>query len=243
MYRDQKPPESIKTTETHIRTHKITLDTREIRRILIDRGLRLLGFDQARPAGVTMDLWIDGPDERCPATGELRPTATVTITEDLSKPAITDFAPPNIEEIVRLNPPATPGLSQRQIDDALRVGMAWRGSNPYNWPMMADGDLASVVVQAKSRTLKEPTSFETPGLNTTERITRLYEVLLHGKGHNIVLSRDEVDTMLEYINAGALALDKAKGDIVFKTDGQEVMRVSGPIRHMGVNDPTSKLIV
>ena len=124
---------------------------------------------------------------------------------------------------------------------------------------MPDGDdLASVVVQAKSRTLKEPTSFEVSSpLNTTatssrenvdaiarmkeeqpallkamdinaryteiktgipqdlwmedlmKRVNRLHDVLLHGKGNNIVLSRHEVDTLLEYINVGALVVDKA----------------------------------
>lgn len=206
---------SIQTTETHRRMYKITLDTREIRQILIDHGLRLLGFDQARPAGFSgIDLFIDGPDERCPATGELRPTATITFREELSTP--TDFAPPNIEEIVRLNPPATPGLSQGQLAQALEEGR--RMLDGVKQPM--EDDLPSVVVQAKSRTLKEPTSFEVSSpLNTTaassrenvdaiermKRITRLHEVLLYGKGNNVHLSlnRGEVDTLLEILEHSA----------------------------------------
>jgi hypothetical protein len=254
MYAQGKMPESIVTTETHRRQHTITLGTREIRQALIDHGLRLLGFDQARPAGFSgIDLFIDGPDERCPATGELRPTATITFREELSTP--TDFAPPNIKEIVRLNPPATPGLSQRQIDNALWVGMKWQG--PSGNPLSED--LASAAALAKSRTLKEPTTFEVSSpLNTTaassrenvdaiermkeeqpallkamdinaryterktgitrdlwmedlmKRVNRLHEVLLHGKGHNIVLTKGEVDTLLEYIDVGALAVDKVQ---------------------------------
>ena len=185
---------SIQTTETHRRMYTITLGTREIRQILIDHGLRLLGFDQARPAGFSgIDLFIDGPDERCPATGELRPTATITFREELSTPA--DFAPPNIDEIVRLTPHGPP-IAPPEIDDALVLGKNLLGTNANLRAM--DDDLSLVMVQAKSRTLKEPTSFETPGLNTTatssrenvdaierfKRITRLNEVLLHGKGNN-----------------------------------------------------------
>jgi hypothetical protein len=43
-----------------------------------------------------------------------------------------------------------------------------------------------------------------------KRVNRLHEVLQHGEGNNIVLSRHEVDTLLEYINSSALALDKVK---------------------------------
>lgn len=202
---------SIQTTETHRRTHKITLDTHQIRSILIDEALRMAGLE--RTAGVYSDIFIH-PAELCPATRETRPTATVTITVDLPTP--TDFAPPNIEEIVRLNPPATPGLSQRQIDDALVLGKSLLGTNANLRAL--DDDLSMVMVQAKSRTLKEPTSFETPGLNTTatssrenieaiermKRITRLHEVLLHSKGNNIVLNRDEVDTLLEMLEYSAV---------------------------------------
>jgi len=43
-----------------------------------------------------------------------------------------------------------------------------------------------------------------------KRVNRLHEVLLHGKGNNIVLTKGEVDTLLEYINVGALAVDKVQ---------------------------------
>ena len=170
---------SIQTTETHRRMYTITLGTREIRQILIDHGLRLLGFDQARPAGFSgIDLFIDGPDERCPATGELRPTATITFREELSTPA--DFAPPNIEEIVRLNPPATPGLSHGQLAQALEV------SSPLNTTAASSRENVDAIERMK-------------------RITRLHEVLLYGKGNNVHLSlnRGEVDTLLEILEHSA----------------------------------------
>lgn len=228
MYAQGKMPESIVTTEVRQRKTVITLDVVEIHEILQDWALRKVYAD---PAG-TLDR-IEVELNVTPTTDENYVIdATCTVTETLPTPA--DSAPPNIEETVRLNPPATPGLSQRQIDD----------------------DLSSVVIQAKSRTLKEPTSFET--LNTTatssrenieaiermkkeqpallkamdvnsryteiktgiprdlwmedlmKRVNKIHDVLLHGKGHNIVLSRDEVDTLLEYINVGAPALDRTK---------------------------------
>lgn len=181
---------SIQTTETHRRMYKITLDTHQIRSILIDEALRMA--DLERTAGVYSDIFIH-PAELCPATRETRPTATVTITVDLPTP--TDFAPPNIDEIVRLTPHGPP-IAPPEIDDALVLGKNLLGTNANLRAM--DDDLSLVMVQAKSRTLKEPTSFETPGLNTTatssrenvdaierfKRITRLNEVLLHGKGNN-----------------------------------------------------------
>jgi len=187
MYRDQKPPESIKTTETYRRTHQITLDTHQVRSILLDAGLRMAGLE--RTAGVYSDIFIH-PGERCPATGESLPTATITITEDLSNPAITDFAPPNIEEIVRLNPPTTPGLSIR-----LGTGVGYAEINNGN--------------QGKSWGVVPPYTTATPSRENVDanvrmsRITKLHEVLLHGKGNNIVLNRDEVDTMLEIIERSA----------------------------------------
>jgi hypothetical protein len=239
MYRDQKPPESIKTTETHRRTHTITLGAHDVRSILIDTGLQRVGLEKTN--GVTVDLFIDGPDERCPATGEHRPTATVTITEDLSKPAITDFAPPNIEEIVRLNPPATPGLSKDQLAQALEEGKRWRkamggtGSlNSYDGtaPWCSSSYVPLPIVSDMSESRRPAPSdivFKTndqevmriPGpiqhLGTTnptsklnvddvdrmDRIAKLHEVLLHGKGNNIVLNRYEVDTLLEILEQRA----------------------------------------
>jgi hypothetical protein len=261
MYRDQKPPESIVTTETQCRTHKITLSEPEAHKALIWAAMNKAGLtptmrnpqSQTESVSTSVRVYESDPDY----DGNSGIIYSVTITEDLSKPAIADFAPPNIEEIVRLNPPATPGLGHRQINDAHPAGKTVRGTNA-NFRAM-DDDLASVVVQAKSRALKEPTSFEvTSPLNTTgtssreniaaiermkeeqpallkardinaryteiktgiprdlwmedlmKRVNKLHEVLVHGKGHNIVLSRGEVDTLLKYINVGVLALDKAK---------------------------------
>lgn len=264
MYRDQKPPESIKTTETHTRRYDVTLNKCDAHRALINEACRQVGIDATNP-NLKADASVWESPESWDGVCEIN--YSVVLTEDLSKPAITDFAPPNIEEIVRLNPPATPGLSQRQIDDALKLGREWRGNNPYNWPTAAEGPTGNS---------RAPSQITTPSLNSYDgaapwcssaysvplnttaassrenveaiermkeeqpallkamdinaryteiktgiprdlwmedlmkRVNKLHDVLLHGKGHNIVLSRGEVDTLLEYISTGALALDKAK---------------------------------
>lgn len=244
---DRTIPHHIVTTEVRQRKTVITLDVVEIHEILQDWALRKVYAD---PAG-TLDR-IEVELNVTPTTDENYVIdATCTVTETLPTPA--DSAPPNIEETVRLNPPGAPGLSQRQITDTLMMGKSLPGTNADLRAM--DNDLSPVVIQAKSRTLKEPTSFET--LNTTatssrenieaiERMKKEQPALLKAMdvnsryteiktgiprdlwmedlmkrvnkihavsarlGHNIVLSRDEVDTLLEYINVGAPALDRTK---------------------------------
>jgi len=187
MYAQGKMPESIVTTETHQRVHDVTLSEPEAHDALCLAALRKVGINAAdstakcRVSVYESDTDYDGHSEII---------YSVVITEDLLKPAITDFTPPNIEEIVRLNPPTTPGLSIR-----LGTGVGYAEINNGN--------------QGKSWGVVPPYTTATPSRENVDanvrmsRITKLHEVLLHGKGNNIVLNRDEVDTMLEIIERSA----------------------------------------
>jgi len=179
MYAQGKMPESIKTTETHRRVYDVTLSEPEAHKALIWAAMNKAGLTptmsnpQSQTGSVSTSVSVYESDTDYDGHSEI--IYSVVITEDLLKPAITDFAPPNIEEIVRLNPPATPGLSHGQLAQALEEGRR-----------MLDG-------------VKRPSD----AIERMKRITRLHEVLLHGKGHNIVLNRDEVDTLLEILEHSA----------------------------------------
>jgi hypothetical protein len=244
MYRDQKPPESIVTTETHTKRYDVTLNKCDAHRALINEACRQVGIDATNP-NLKADASVWESPENWDGVCEIN--YSVVLVEDLSKPAITDFAPPNIEEIVRLNPPTTPGLSKDQMgvgivfkaddQEVLRISEGSWISYPIQHLGITNPTSKLNVTATSSRENvdaiermkeKQPALLKAMDINARyteiktgiprdlwmedlmKRVNRLHEVLLHGKGNNIVLSRGEVDTLLEYINVGALALDKVK---------------------------------
>lgn len=198
---------SSEPVEVHTRTRKITLDAREATTALAEAALNKAGLCLADGVSWTAHVW-QSQDPYDGGPGEMN--YAVTIIEDL-----TPICPPP--------------------DEAPTSPVAFRLFGQPKAIIEAHIVAECQPIKAKPRRLTEPTSFET--LNTTatssrenieaiermkeeqpallwmedlmKRVNKIHDVLLHGKGYNIVLSHGEVDTLLEYINAGALALDKS----------------------------------
>lgn len=139
MYRDQKPSKSIVTTEAHTRRHEITLSAAEAHNALTWAAMNKAGLtptmrnpqSQTESVSAEVNVWESFAADPCEMN------YVVTIIENLSEPAIVDFAPPNIEEAVRLTrhgPPIVPQLTD-DLYTELKTGI----DQPILLPDLEDG--------------------------------------------------------------------------------------------------------
>lgn len=224
MYAQGKKPESIKTTETHARRYDVTLNKHDAHRALINEACRQVGIDATNP-NLKADASVWESPENWDGVCEIN--YSVVLIENLSTPI--DEAPANIEKAVRLTPHGPP-IAPREVPRATPWGhlpscgcleclrIAKTQPVPQDLIFATDGlGVLRVDGPVKHIGTTSPTSKlnvdaielvkkEQPDdlaiEDLMQRVNKLHDVLLHGKGNNIVLTPGEVDTVLEYTNVG-----------------------------------------
>lgn len=169
---------SSEPVEVHTRTRKITLDAREATTALAEAALNKAGLCLADGVSWTAHVW-QSPDPYDGGPGDMN--YAVTIVEDL-----TPIIPPP--------------------DEAPTSPVAFR---LFGQPKaIIEAHIAAECQPIKARPTLNTTATSSceniEAIERMKRITRLHEVLLHGKGNNIVLSRGEVDTLLEMLEYSAV---------------------------------------
>ena len=207
MYAQGKMPESIVTTETHQRVYDVTLSEPEAHDALCLAALRKVGINAAEStAKCRVSVYESDEDWN----GDTEIIYSVVITEDLPIILPSPDEAPTDPRAFRLSRPNT-GMSQGQINEALVLGKSLLGTNvnlraagsPNSYDGTAPWCSSSGTPIQPLNTTATSSRENINAIERMKRITRLHEVLLHGRGNNIVLSRGEVDTLLEILEHSA----------------------------------------
>lgn len=182
MYTNRTNRPSSEPVEVHTREQRVTLSVREAYEALARAACQKISLDYEDSHVSTATHVVQRPD----GYGDTETQFLVVITEDLSSPTISDEAPmdPAAYRLSRPDP------SLQKIKEAL-IPM-----NPYP-PMNF------AIVNTRARTITEPPA----GLSSTEnlmfRVNKIRDLLQGGK-YNITISREEANTLIEYINDSQL---------------------------------------